>query len=366
MKTFILTLLAGSALLAAPAQAQSSFKPTQAQARKFMCAVVGGSMFQRAGESPDKVLERFLLVAAGADPDSAGAVEKSRKMAAYFKDPAVMGETNKGFFCNGLHGVGSLLWLAFESFRDDSVQAMIKLGADINVVDPASGRTLLDEIVAKYDWNSKHDETEWTSPWRRRSDDYLHHRYRRYYAAFRAQGARHAVELKGNPLAERERRVAGCLTARPEDAPKRYSDYAGGLATKFGALTPKDIPGVTTVSVRQAACLLRADRDRIFVLHAMRDDDGLPGARKILRTAAPGDFGDEHQKDVDDFVRLGQDKAYLVYCHSDSCFLSYNSALRLAKAGAKRVYWMRDGIAGWVQAGYPVERANGFMIGERD
>ena len=46
----------------------------------------------------------------------------------------------------------------------------------------------------------------------------------------------------------------------------------------------------------------------------------------------------------------------VIYCKSD-CWLSWNASKRAAALGYTRLYWYRDGIDAWRQAGLPVQTA---------
>lgn len=46
----------------------------------------------------------------------------------------------------------------------------------------------------------------------------------------------------------------------------------------------------------------------------------------------------------------------VLYCKSD-CWLSWNASKRAAALGYTRLYWYRDGIDAWQQAGLPVQSA---------
>lgn len=46
----------------------------------------------------------------------------------------------------------------------------------------------------------------------------------------------------------------------------------------------------------------------------------------------------------------------VLYCKSD-CWLSWNASKRAAALGYTRLYWYRDGIDAWQQAGLPVQTA---------
>lgn len=49
-------------------------------------------------------------------------------------------------------------------------------------------------------------------------------------------------------------------------------------------------------------------------------------------------------------------RALVIYCKSD-CWLSWNASKRAAALGYTHLYWYRDGIDAWRQAGRPVQTA---------
>jgi PQQ-dependent catabolism-associated CXXCW motif protein len=55
----------------------------------------------------------------------------------------------------------------------------------------------------------------------------------------------------------------------------------------------------------------------------------------------------------------GNDKSrpVVVFCHHRNCWLSYNAAIRLVRAGYTDVAWFRDGTDGYARAGGRLERA---------
>ncbi|WP_201796566.1 hypothetical protein, partial [Tenacibaculum discolor] len=49
-------------------------------------------------------------------------------------------------------------------------------------------------------------------------------------------------------------------------------------------------------------------------------------------------------------------RAVVVFCQAD-CWMSWNVALRLHRAGLPDVRWFADGLAGWKEAGFAVTPA---------
>ncbi|MDW7726488.1 MAG: rhodanese-like domain-containing protein [Candidatus Methanoperedens sp.] len=52
---------------------------------------------------------------------------------------------------------------------------------------------------------------------------------------------------------------------------------------------------------------------------------------------------------------LGKDEEIIVYCSSSTCQASPAAAEKLDKMGYTMVYHFKGGIAGWKEAGYPLE-----------
>ncbi len=61
----------------------------------------------------------------------------------------------------------------------------------------------------------------------------------------------------------------------------------------------------------------------------------------------------------DNLKRLSQgdaERPLVFYCRSD-CWLGWNATRRAHALGYKRLYWYRDGVDGWEQAGLPLHPA---------
>lgn len=351
LRLFLLSVLSG--VLLQPSLSFAAKYSASDKARIWLCNAARGD-YQMEGKGSREVMAHLLYVAAGADPERDSAEIKKQKMQAYWKDPDVLDPKKKGFYCYSAFSQGTLLWQPVSRHAFELLPVMLDLGADINMIDATNGRTILDEVVAFYDFQSMRGETDWSPPWEGHTESYSLRTYREHYKKLRSMGARHAREL-AQPKQSIKEREASCLKTMPDDEPKEFSDYRGGLSEKFGALTPRSAPGATTVSVRQAACLMNAFGDDLAILHIMRDEFGIPGGRRFVDGARPGEVNDEYQNLVKTYLeRHVRDRPILVYCHSFKCFMSYNAALRIAHEGRRHVYWLRDGIQGWKEAGYPI------------
>lgn len=142
------------------------------------------------------------------------------------------------------------------------------------------------------------------------------------------------------------------------------TDYPGGYSATSGGLTPATAPGAITVKPKTAACLIEAMGSELLVFAAVKDESGIPDAYRL-----PIGSGASLQEDQEaalkyQLSRIADDRLdrpILVYCHSITCFLSYNGILRLRELGYTKLLWMREGIKGWKEAGLPVgmTRVNG-------
>lgn len=155
-----------------------------------------------------------------------------------------------------------------------------------------------------------------------------------------------------------------CPLQRAADPTGEYdASYAGGLSVRAGGLTPATAPGATTVSPREAMCLMEAE-ESLLVVAAMSDESGIQDSYPMPIGGAGGSFDDAVQAryiaELDRLTGNDRNRPILIYCHHIRCFLSYNAALRAAHAGYRRIYWMREGLAGWRTAGF----GTGFVRGE--
>ncbi len=79
--------------------------------------------------------------------------------------------------------------------------------------------------------------------------------------------------------------------------------------------------------------------------------DTLPGALWLANTG--------HGILPDNLITLLQtylpdDRPVVIFCEP-RCWHSWNAAKRAVELGAKNVYWYRNGVTGWSEAGYPLE-----------
>lgn len=119
--------------------------------------------------------------------------------------------------------------------------------------------------------------------------------------------------------------------------------------------TPTSIAGVTVVSPQQARCLIDRYSDALLVIGAMSDQEQLPDAWPVpvlARDKEDADFTKAIETDLTPLTLGNRARPILIYCHHASCQYSANGAQHLVNLGYTRVYWLRDGTAGWQEAGY--------------
>lgn len=146
----------------------------------------------------------------------------------------------------------------------------------------------------------------------------------------------------------------------PGSAPVEPGDdsYPGGISLEASGLTPQHLEGVTTVSVDEAKCIVDRFGEAVVVIAAMDDRETLPNAHRLGgMTSKEVTKQAELSSALKQFTGGDLDRPILVYCHHRNCFLSYNAALRIMRAGYRQVFWMRSGIAGWKKAGYATSLA---------
>ena len=359
---FFKMLAAGAALVGAATATTVVAQPAPDSAagrlaKMRLCQAAQRGLAADGGKSKGDILLDALYTAAGTSSSEAPDVRK-RKVAAIFRRSEPVKGSRPLPYCDGssLAWQGTVLWRAMDSWASELVTLMVEEGADINFRDSQNGRTLLDEVWDKSDTWMRQPE-EYAAPHQRVT---LGKQLLDSYHRLRELGARHAFELD-SPAPSLDAQERACLREEAGDAPGEVADYAGGLSKALSALTPGTVPGGTRVSARQAACLMTAYGDDIFIIGSITDDVGLPGAIKFPFVGYSGTFEDQYQTVSREMVKIADNRPILVYCHSVKCFLSYNAVLRLSQAGAKKIYWLREGLGGWKAAGYPTQTPDSFL-----
>jgi PQQ-dependent catabolism-associated CXXCW motif protein len=150
-----------------------------------------------------------------------------------------------------------------------------------------------------------------------------------------------------------------------EDRSWSVAPPADYRARDYHAPTPDGVPGarvVTTAELKEM--LAREQRPLLVDVLSGPAHRTLPGSL-WLHNGGLGDFNAEEEKRfLDALARIaGHDKAreIVFFCSGARCWLSYNAALRAARAGYGNVYWYRGGIEAWRAAGFPTHTSTNFQ-----
>ena len=136
----------------------------------------------------------------------------------------------------------------------------------------------------------------------------------------------------------------------PSTRALRLSDY--------GAPTPREVPGARTVRTSQLQSWLKRDAPaRPVLLDVVGGEahESLPGAIWLPGAGRGFAFNDAVQSQLARALEAlgGREggRAFVFFCASVNCWLSYNAALRAVALGYREVYWYRGGIEAWLDAG---------------
>ena len=133
----------------------------------------------------------------------------------------------------------------------------------------------------------------------------------------------------------------------------------------YHAPTPDSIPGARVITTVQLQEAIEAG-PRPFLIDVLSGPahPTLPGS-VWLHNGGLGDFNAAEEKRFLDTVALiaGHDKAraLVFFCSGARCWLSYNAAMRAARAGYSNVYWYRGGIEAWRGAGLRTVTSDNFQ-----
>ncbi|AKN27008.1 PQQ-dependent catabolism-associated CXXCW motif protein [Stutzerimonas stutzeri] len=144
----------------------------------------------------------------------------------------------------------------------------------------------------------------------------------------------------------------------------------GYRQTQYRSPTPATAEGAQTLDTAALQALLAKEPDVVLVdvyrsqWLAGRFVDSephanLPGSIWLANTG-DGNLQPEWASYFsDNLKRLSQgdaERPLVFYCRSD-CWLGWNATRRAHALGYKRLYWYRDGVDGWEQAGLPLHPA---------
>lgn len=167
--------------------------------------------------------------------------------------------------------------------------------------------------------------------------------------------------------------LAAAGTASAQDA-QTYADEdrdwgiappPGYRAKDYHGDTPSSVPGAQVVKTLELKAMLERE-PRPFLIDVLSGPAHRSLAGAIwLHNGGLGDFDVSEEQRFLNAVALftGHDKAreLVFFCSGPRCWLSYNAALRAARAGYTRVYWYRGGIEAWRAAGLPTATTDNFQ-----
>ena len=140
---------------------------------------------------------------------------------------------------------------------------------------------------------------------------------------------------------------------------------------QYRSPTPAEVQGAQTLDTAALQALL-AQEPRLLLVDVYRcqwlagrfiDSEAhanLPGSLWLPNTG-DGNLQPEWASYFsDNLARISQgdlERPLVFYCRSD-CWLGWNASRRAHALGYKRLYWYRDGVDGWEQAGLPLHPAS--------
>lgn len=164
--------------------------------------------------------------------------------------------------------------------------------------------------------------------------------------------------------------LAGSPVLAANDAPEALFSADGYRIDRYRSPTPEVAEPARTVDTGELRALLKQTPKPVLIdvinLEYRADrflqttpHPSLPGAIWLPNTGR-GELSEAWLRYlIDNTLALtGQrlDYPVVVLCKSD-CWLSWNATRRLAAAGFHNLYWYRNGVDGWAEAGLPMQPA---------
>lgn len=158
--------------------------------------------------------------------------------------------------------------------------------------------------------------------------------------------------------------------AQPVSAGGPVPEPAGYRLDGYRAPTPATLAGA--VAVDTAAARRLVEDGAVLPVNVLKlERSTLPGAPWLLGKPTPqipggvwlpnvglGEPGPELEAyfagALDRLTGGARERGLLFYCLAD-CWMSWNAAKRALALGYRRVYWYRDGLDGWAEAGLPTQ-----------
>lgn len=127
--------------------------------------------------------------------------------------------------------------------------------------------------------------------------------------------------------------------------------------TNYEGLTPTEIAGGRVISTEELQQLMRSSRPVLVdVLDNTRTT--IPGAVLLtgagMGTSTRDGLQRRFARKLASLTGGDLDRPVVVFCLSQTCWLSHNTAVRAIAAGHRNVLWYRGGHNAWLEAGLPV------------
>jgi PQQ-dependent catabolism-associated CXXCW motif protein len=150
--------------------------------------------------------------------------------------------------------------------------------------------------------------------------------------------------------------LAACQ-ADPRDSVATGSDQTTAMrCSPMVGETPFGVTGAAVVGAADVAALKEDPRKPLLIDVASGSQRStvpgavwLPGAGLCDREAP--DMQAKFEARVAALTGNDKTRPVVVFCPNKNCWLSYNGAIRLARAGYTDVRWFRDGTDGWRNSG---------------
>ncbi|TBU99816.1 PQQ-dependent catabolism-associated CXXCW motif protein [Stutzerimonas kirkiae] len=158
-------------------------------------------------------------------------------------------------------------------------------------------------------------------------------------------------------------------SARADEKPPLFNTD-GYRQEHYRSPTPEQAPGAVTVDTAALRQLLERQPEAVLIdvfrrtwrfgqFFEDQPHSNLPGSVWLANTGdgtlEPG-WEAYFTRNLERLSQGRKDAAIVFYCRSD-CWLGWNATRRAQAMGYTQLYWYRDGIDGWQQAGLPLHEA---------
>ncbi len=140
---------------------------------------------------------------------------------------------------------------------------------------------------------------------------------------------------------------------------------------RYRSPTPESVEGARTVTTQALHALLQREPAPVLVDVYRRqwlagrfiDSEphaNLPGSLWLPNTGdgnLDAQWASYFASNLEQATGGDLERALVFYCRSD-CWLSWNASIRAHRLGYTNIYWYRDGVDAWEQAGLPLQPAS--------